>query len=108
MLDDATVLLTRIVQKQAEKKPKKIMGRLLLKCSITGKPAIIYVDFKDPVEITEFPRMVVECEDGLFDSLAGEVWEGPLEEPNLAESVELVEVDEDDEDGEEEDDDEDE
>lgn len=97
MLDDAIVLLTRVVHKQ-EEKPKKIMGRLLIKCSIQGKPAIIYVDFKDPVEITEFPRMVVECADGLFDSVSGEVWEGPMEEPNLAESVELVEVEEDEDD----------
>ncbi len=52
------------------------------------------------------PRMTVECPDGLFDSLSGEIWDGDISEPpNLAQSIELLEEDDEDEDD---DDDEDE
>ncbi len=109
MLDEARVVLTRAVAQAPPEVPKKRLDKLMIECQIQGKTALIYVDFKEPIMIAEFPRLTVECPDGLFDSISGQIWQNDDEEekPNLAESIELLEEDDDDDDGSDDDDDED-
>lgn len=93
-MDDAEILTTRRVAEVATRS----MNKIVLTFTVLGKPVKIHIEFKNPVEIDEIPRTVMEApEENLLEALEAQIYVYKKDEITVIQEVAGVEEEDEDE-----------